>query len=608
MSGGLVAFAGAWLALPLLQGPRRTVEEEVSVELERARRLLDNYVATLTYEGLLRDRLAATNVQVDADALSTEAQDDYQQVHTALWEAYTPRDWPEGGSPRPARPNYGNLTNQIKQGLETVEPFLAENQRRLDKALQVVNHALSITANGESARSDAEANRLKGTVLYHIAQTKRLEAQIRRREGSQYRRSLLNLASQAEAAQIRQRLVAASEVDKQIGVLQAEVSDVAASLTKDRAALAALDGKIEVLDGRLQEAAARRQEARGAMEALQAQGIDLSDPQGGEKFATQLRALSAAFRKANRRAQALEHGSYVSADAETGDDDVSGMEAPPPARGDRSVEYGLNHFRDERKIVAARITGLEHALEGLKSDMARLTEMRSGYLQTQGRAEQQLAQARTKAQELFADLNRSESEAAAVEEKGLDLARQAAAAFRQASQYADQWIRDARNRTQGLSPAQRDRSPYGRRLQDEWMGGFIAAEEADALLTQAWLHFDRYDAARRSAETLADVKTMLQLAEADPESESAKAREAQEAGIDAITQAVKVLERAHRETDRPWTVVAQAAGATYLLTLFGQDEYVKDAIEAYRNAVKGQEDEAFAQVFVSRLNQLEESQ
>ena len=54
-----------------------------------------------------------------------------------------------------------------------------------------------------------------------------------------------------------------------------------------------------------------------------------------------------------------------------------------------------------------------------------------------------------------------------------------------------------------------------------------------------------------------------------------------------------------------WTLTAQAAGTTYLLALFGHEDYVTDVIETYRNAVTGRENDGFAATFVARLAKLE---
>ena len=128
---------------------------------------------------------------------------------------------------------------------------------------------------------------------------------------------------------------------------------------------------------------------------------------------------------------------------------------------------------------------------------------------------------------------------------------------------------------------------------------------ADARLAKAWIHYERFRAAEQNADALTAASETVTLAEADPEQQRMRAIEARDAGVEEITQAMSVLEKAHRNLGRHWTLAAQGASTTYLLALFGQSSYVADAVEGYRNAIKGRENETFARKFVDRLRQLE---
>ena len=198
---------------------------------------------------------------------------------------------------------------------------------------------------------------------------------------------------------------------------------------------------------------------------------------------------------------------------------------------------------------------------------------------------------------VYADLDRSDSEAFAVEDEALGLLDKAARTAKQASGFADDWIRDARVRA--------DQSPaFAKRVTDTWMGGHIAAQEADARLIAAWIGFDRFEAYTENAAILEKAATIA-MKEVDPEAETAKASAARTAAVEQITQAMVVLKSAHRKLNEHWTLTAQAAGANYLMTLFGYQDYLADAIESYRNAVKGREDDRIAQPFADRLSRLE---
>jgi len=114
---GVLACAGGWLALPALQSAQSAVERQASVELERARRLLHEYSANLAYTSLLSDRLTEEVAEFDPDDISSDMEDEYQALHTTMWESYVPTDWRSGrdSSPRQARANYGNVSGDIRQ-------------------------------------------------------------------------------------------------------------------------------------------------------------------------------------------------------------------------------------------------------------------------------------------------------------------------------------------------------------------------------------------------------------------------------------------------------------------------------------------------------------
>ena len=593
VSMGAIAMCGiGWFLLPVLQDARQVVESEASVQLERARRLLDKYNASLSYGVLLTDQLADQGLAPDPEDLSDDVANDYQELHAAMWEAYPPVDWPEGGMPRPARAGYGNLPPQIRSGLAETAGLIRKNEELLNDAQRAVDRALAVTEGGESSRSHAEANRLKSVIFYHKGLAKRLQAQLQRRESYRHRRELIGLASEAVESQSMSTLVAHSEIRQQIDALGGKAAELEAAIGEDRRSLASLDARIDDLEARLLTAEERAEQALKGMDEFKAKGVDFSDPDGAEEFRIGFEEQDRIYRKAAREAHAVKYGTYSHFDEDS---------ASEPA-----VEHGLLHYQDERAVLSAKIDGQVRALEDLRTDAARLEGMEKAYQATQDQAVQSVAGSAAAASEAYTELNRIDSEAYVIEDEAFELFDRSLRTAKQAAGYADRWLQDARERTQGLSREAQQRSAYGSRLRDGWMGGYVAALEADAHLAKAWMHYARYDAYTQNIDLLAKVAQPLQLGEADAESERTKAEEAHDAGIDEIKVAMDVLKRVHDKTERHWTVTAQAAGATYLLVLFGHEDYVSEAIEAYRNAVQGREDAAFAQPFVSRLSRLEE--
>ena len=587
-----IAVCGiGWFSLPVLQDTRQVVESKASVELERARRLLDKYNASLTYGSLLADQLANHGIEPGAEDVSEDVADDYQELHAAMWEAYQPTDWPEGGLPRPAQARYGNLVSQIQNGIAEAPRLVHKNDELLNDAQRAVDRALAVTEGGESSRSHAEATRLKSVILYHKGQAKRLQARLQRRESDRHRRRLLALASEAMEAQSMGTLVADSEIRPQIDALEAKTSELAAAIGADREALATIDARIGDLEVRLLAGEEQAEQALKAMAELKAKGVDFSDPNGAEKFQVMFTEQDRVYRRATREAHALRYGTVSNI--------VEGPGTEPV------VEHGLRHHQNERAVLAATIDGRERALEGLRTDVTRLEGIEEAYQATQDRAVQGITGSAATATEAYTELNRIDSEAYVIEDEALELLDRSLRTARQAAGYADRWLADARERTQGLSREAQQRSAHGSRLRDGWMGGYVAAVEADAHLARAWIHYARYDTYTQNANVLAKVAQSLQLGEANAESERAKAQEAHDAGVDEIKQTMEVLEDVHDKTERHWTVTAQAAGATYLMALFGHEDYLAEAIETYRNAVEGRENEAYAQPFVSSLSRLE---
>ncbi len=597
----------AWLFLPTLQASQRKVDAEASLHLERARRLLHQYSADLAYRALVLDQLRDAEVDVDITdpkALTEDAGDEYQERHTELWTAFQPNDW-EQDPPRSVKPSYGNVTGQIRDGVKGRTALIAENGTLLKDALAEIDNALSATSGSASASSHFEANRLKGVIQYHRGLAERIRAGLKRVEAEGFRRRLVRLANRGVEWASSKSLVADSGIDEQIRRVHEKAAQAEGELNDDRKALTALDSTIGELENRLNAAQSRADQARAAMEKLEREGVDFSDPKGAETFAKRLTEQDSAYRGALREVQSLEAGSLPKADIDAGGDFLKGRYLENGSATNLTIEHGLAHYRNERTVLAAKVEGMQKSVADFRSDLSRIEGIKTASAAAQTDAGQRIAETAPLADEAYDELNRLESEAESVEDGALKLFDQSVSALQQASGAIDEWISQAREHTQNLAPEVKERSAHNARENDEWMGGHVAAQAADARLAKAWIHYDRLVAASQNADILALVTQTLGLKEADPESEGAKASEARNAGIEEVTKAMEVLEKAHRKTEKHWTLAAQAAGTTYLLALFGQTDYVADAIESYHNALKGRETEKYTERLAARLKRLE---
>ena len=164
---------------------------------------------------------------------------------------------------------------------------------------------------------------------------------------------------------------------------------------------------------------------------------------------------------------------------------------------------------------------------------------------------------------------------------------------------------NAGDRLSAVSMEARDKSAFSLRDKTSWIGGHIAAQVADARLAKAWIYYDRYVAYTRNAVLLEKFGDLLQLREADSQSERTKASEAHDSGVKEIEQVMARLKKAHGDSKKHWTFVAQQGAVYHLMAMFGHAEYFADAILSYRNAVTGREDRRPARPFVTQLNRLE---
>lgn len=597
-------MAAAWFMLPSLQSPTRMVEEAASLQLEAARRLLHSYDAGLASSALLIDRLKEEGIEVDAYDLPEEVADEYQQLHAKMWEAYTPMDWSRD-VPTPLRANYGDVARQIGEGLAGYARLADQNEALLQQALSTVDQALAVAVGNESSQSHAEAHRLRALILYHKGMAEWVRARLLRRESDAYRRDLAALAATAGAMVTRKTLVAQSRVEPTIADLQAEITQADRTLRADRDALQALEQKVEGVEARLAEARSRADQAQQAMDRLKAAGIDFAKPNAVQDFRTKLEQHDRAYRQAAREAHTLQFGTFPKAELDRSGDYLHGRYVENGSKVDLTVEFGLRHYRDELAAATVTIQYREEEVKALRASLGQLQEMRTLYEVSQQQAGDRMAEIAIEADEFYDNLNRVEAEAFATEEGALRLYDQAAGAAGRAAQLSGQWVADARDRTQNLSPEAKKRSAYDMRTRDGWMGGFAFAEEADARLAGAWVHHARYEAAEQNAALFVRIAPLVSLQEIDVEAEQTKASDAHDAGVRLIEQAMAALKKAHRDTGKSWTVSAQGAGTIYLMALFGYGDYVRDTIDAYRAALKGRETEPFATELVARLNRLE---
>ncbi|RME39957.1 MAG: hypothetical protein D6788_04360, partial [Planctomycetota bacterium] len=256
VAGGLVL--AAWTALPALESGQHRAQRRAAEHVERARRLFDRYMAGLTHLAALGEELEAQGITVPVDELEEPLIDEYQQIHSVLWESYPPHDWTLP-TPRPKRANYGNVPGQIREALDRFADEAGVNERWLTQAMQEVDQAVRIAAQGGAPAGDAM--RLKGAILYQQGLIRLVRARLRRLETEeQLRRAWKDLAEATADARLA-GLAERSGIDDKIADLKQRLADLQAERDKTKQDLDQVEARLADLRSRLAAAEQRRDRA-----------------------------------------------------------------------------------------------------------------------------------------------------------------------------------------------------------------------------------------------------------------------------------------------------------------------------------------------------------
>jgi len=605
VAGGILAFCAiVYAGLPLLASAERAAESAAAPHIERARRILHQYNADLAYGSLVLDQIEDLEMDApNAEALAEDAADSYKDEHGRLWKAFAPRDIQDGGG-RQARAAYNNLVGQIRDGQSGRKELIARNAKLLDEALAEIGLALEATSGQDASLIRSDALRLQGAAFHHKGAAERTKAAVKRTESAAIRERLDGMAREASSLQSKRNLVEQSGIDAQVARVKERLKEVEGELANRQEQLADWDRIIGDTEGKLAAAKSRRDHSRQALERLTAEGVDFSRPDGGAAFAAELLKHDEAFRTADREAQTIESGSLPQARIDATGDFLYGRYVEGGSSENLTVEFGLTHARFERDVLAKWVEGKRAEADGFRADLAVLEAVRAAATTSDSEAASQLDAIKRTAAESLEKLRTADADALKSEDSALKLFDQAASAAQQAAGAKEQGLRKAGDLAGALSPESKERSAANQLAQTESSLGFVSASQADARIAKAWIYYDRMVTASANASLLKSAAALeLPYAEAAAESEISDA--ARKSGVEEIQKAMDILTKAHQKGGKHWTIVAQGAGATYLMTLFGYPDYLPDAVAAYRNAVKGRETERFAESFNTRLKRLE---
>ncbi|MCP4250162.1 MAG: hypothetical protein GY778_24225 [bacterium] len=622
----VVGSAVVYLAVPSLGSDQARVDAEVQEHVERARRLMADVGENEERLAVVLEGLHAAGVPDLSEADLTElvegdrellvdAEDRLRQIRMRRRaENQRLQQRIEGAGGEPAMPmpdsfgrNVPQMVAAIRDGLAAQQELLNANRALLDQAHRAAQEAVSVSSGEVTGQNHPLAQNMLGVVLYAQGTALHRQAQPQRRAASGPRSRLQTTAAELVEQAGEGTLAEHAGLDDRIAQAEQEHSRRSAALAEQQAEIAALAGRIADREARLTEQKSIADRARIQLDALVAEGMDLTDPDGLQKFADAYGAQSLIYRQALREAQILEFGTLDNATIDASGDYVTGQYLPETSGGSVEAQPGVFHLQGELADLQARAAKSEELLASIQNDIEagraaqqRLVER----VATAARREQDLE---TQAGEALTELTEAIDEAMQTEDNAIAKLTAAERAFKAAARGVQSRQSDVGETVENFGSEARQRSALVTFAEDRRLPASANARAADAKLRLAMVYYDRYRDLHADRTLLGDLADTLGL-EVDLEDLDAQLEVAQADGLAAAQEASDILFRESRTLDQHFAITAQIAAAYCLEAGFDAPGRLAAGIENYRLAVEGREDSPFVRTYVERLEQLERLQ
>jgi len=302
---------------------------------------------------------------------------------------------------------------------------------------------------------------------------------------------------------------------------------------------------------------------------------------------------------------ALKQGTLPNASIDVSGDYIRGGYVENGKTEGLTTAPGLAHYTAERDRVQGAVAAADDAVTRYQERIGRLKGLLASYQAQQAAATAAIQTRRDAGAAAADDLLRLSDEAIQAENSAVAKFGQSATAYGAASTAAGTAVRDAADAMRVVSPENTDMAAASIVQDDTWVAAHIDTEQAAAESAAAWQHYQQYQNETANADLLASAAVSLELDEAVATARRDLATDAQTAGLASARSATEKFQRAHGKLGKSWTVVAEYAGAAYLLVLLGEPQHLKDVVANYRNAIASREAEGAAAPFKDRLAKLE---
>ena len=613
----LAALSAATVLVPrTMQSPRLAANAEANRHIEKSRRLLAQYDTNLNVDAAYRqahdedsfklssDRLEALLDDPDFDILgdATTELEDYARLPAIsgmgraedelLRLSYGENEWRQHKSPKPPSQVSGSM---ISKSASAYERKLADNGKVLREALQAVGLALGVSRGDYSTSQHAGANRLKGMILYQQGLAISRRVSLLRRQLAVLRFSIKHLQEQNLKLSQDNNLVTDSEIGARIAEAKQELDQVAARVRTQQGANSDLASLVADLDQRVTAAVERSEAAREGMAALEALGVDLSNPNGSAQFKQAYQEQAENYRLALAEAHLLQHGGLLNAVIDQGGDYLRGKYVPLDKDQDIQVQRGLQHYRQDLESAQAELLKMQDAETQLEESVFSLGELKRRMEERVGQATDSIQKRDGEIQQVYAELTDMDTRIREAQEEAIKLYEQASRSFKT----AQAGVRDEENHANQDQPSDPQRLPFHYSSvagNQGWLKGQLFAQQADTELHIAFLLLGRFQDAQAH---LADLG-QGQMVQADLPGWQEAMESAKEEAISRTESAIEILDdKAQNQiVDGNWTVAADIAAAHYVLSLLDVKLAAERSLEWYRVAVQGREELAQELVFM----------
>jgi len=652
----VASVATSYFTASGLESPQRKLERSIDEQVELAQRMLFEYEPAAVQLALAVTQPA--DVSTEAWLEYQRSLDDAEQPLGRLLQQQD-RELTQlrgklsklGGEepPRQPQPSAADAYRTLQQELEV-------NSARIEKALRTVQKAIQMSrGSGDTevrGSGHPAATRLEAVLIYHQVDLLRRRASVLRSRADEERRLFADKAARWRDLAIRIRGLEIDLAGEQasahqdspttapaelmtnpipsladrIAALQTRRAEVVSSIQAAQENARQAGEIIADLERRIFATTSKAAEAEKRMLSLEDAGIDATDPDSINRFATAYSTAAQTYREASKEAAILEYGFFRNARPNTENEDAITGDLLVSVDPDKEMvpERGLAATQTDL-LAAERLATDSHGLlkeidRQIADLMAHQDDLKTHITQLRNSQENLAKQAKQHVATAIATV----IEADELETQAIDLANgPGQQAAQRAKRAANQWRNDARQQNAENPPG-----TTNRRLklisEARFVAGHAQVVEGDLASAVAMLQAERAQDMKRHRNMLMGAMQLgLRADELLPKemtietvpalafkTSAAKkdSNQSRKAALTAAKRALEVYTEADADLGQLWVLHTNIAAVRYLLASLSPkpeaDKQRKAALQEYQRGIRDQADQPEMKVYRRIIDKL----